>query len=117
MSDRAMPSTESGPSSRRANWLLGLGAAVGLGAAAFGLLLPSEKTQTPLAEDVVAIVNGDMILRDDYLRLLAGFERDSRNPIDENIRQHVLDRMIEEELLVQRALDLGLAQVDRPRSR
>lgn len=113
MSDRAMPSTESGPSSRRANLLLGLGAAVGLGAAAFGLLLPSEKTQTPLAEDVVAVVNGDMILRDDYLRLLAGFERDSRNPIDENIRQHVLDRMIEEELLVQRALDLGLAQVDR----
>ncbi|MCH2186183.1 peptidylprolyl isomerase [Myxococcota bacterium] len=108
-----MPSTKKDSSSRRANLLLTLGAAAGLGAAAFGLLMPSDKEPAPLSENVVAVVNGDMILRDDYLRLLAGFERDSRNPVDADIRQHVLDRMIEEELLVQRALDLGLAQVDR----
>ena len=114
MSDPAMPSSERQSSSRRrANLFLTLGAAAGLGAAAFGLLIPSDKKPTPLPENVVAVVNGDMILRDDYLRLLAGFERDSRNPVDRDTRQHVLDRMIEEELLVQRALDLGLAQVDR----
>ena len=106
-------SSERGHSARRANLLLGLGAAAGLAAAAVGLLLPDTSTNAPPEQEIVAIVNGDVILRDDYLRLLAGFERDARNPVDDEIRQHVLDRMIEEELLVQRALDLGLVQVDR----
>ena len=38
-----------------------------------------------------------------------GVEGDLRNPIDDAMRRRVLDRMIDEELLVQRALDLGLA--------
>ena len=58
-------------------------------------------------------MNGEVLRRDAYERLLAGFASDSRNPIDETVRQHILDRMIEEELLVQRALGLGLAEVDR----
>ena len=106
-------SSEEETSARRANFLLGLGAAAGLIAAAVGLLLPDSWSNDPPEQEIVAIVNGDVILRDDYLRLLAGFERDARNPVDDKIRQHVLDRMIEEELLVQRALDLGLVQVDR----
>lgn len=106
-------SSEKESSARRTNFLLGLGAAAGLIAAALGLLLPDSSSNDPPEQEIVAIVNGDVILRDDYLRLLAGFERDARNPVDDKIRQHVLDRMIEEELLVQRALDLGLVQVDR----
>lgn len=114
MSEGPTPSNEGGAFNRRANLLLALGAAAGLVAAAVGLLLPSTSSfNEPPAEDVVATVNGDIILRDDYLRLLAGFEQDARNPVDDEIRQHVLDRMIEEELLVQRALALGLVQVDR----
>jgi len=45
--------------------------------------------------------------------VLAGVEGDLRNPIDEAMRRRVLDRMIDEELLVQRALDLGLAVIAR----
>ena len=101
-------SSEKESSARRTNFLLGLGAVAGLIAAALGLLLPDSSSNDPPEQEIVAIVNGDVILRDDYLRLLAGFERDARNPVDDKIRQHVLDRMIEEELLVQRALDLGL---------
>jgi uncharacterized ParB-like nuclease family protein len=49
----------------------------------------------------------------DYRRVLAGVESDRRAPIDAEVRRRVLDRMIDEELLVQRALELGLATVDR----
>ena len=106
-------SSNEGTSARRANLLLALGAGIGLITAAVGLLVPDPSKNEMPEEEIVAIVNGDVILRDDYLRLLAGFERDARNPVDDEIRRHVLDRMIEEELLVQRALDLGLVQVDR----
>lgn len=53
------------------------------------------------------------IRRIDYERVLAGVAGDLRSPVDEALRRRVLDRMIDEELLVQRALDLGLAVVDR----
>ena len=45
--------------------------------------------------------------------MLAGVESDLRSPIDAAMRERVLERMIDEELLVQRALDLGLAVIDR----
>ena len=98
---------------RRARWLLGLGAACGLLMAAYGILAPSGRPARGIPPDAVAVVNGEVLRRDSYERLLAGFESDSRNPIDDEIRRHILDRMIEEELLVQRALGLGLAGVDR----
>lgn len=99
--------------SRRTRALLGIGAVLGGLIAAVGLMAPSGSSESSLSKDVIAVVNGDIILRADYERLLAGFAQDSRNPIDDEARQHVLDRMIDEELLVQRALELGLAQVDR----
>ena len=99
--------------SRRTLGLLALGASAGLLAAAVGLVTPATPTGRARPDDAVAIVNGEVIRRDDYERLLAALQSDSRNPIDESARRHVLDRMIEEELLVQRGLTLGLAQVDR----
>ena len=59
------------------------------------------------------MVGDRAIRRVDYERVLAGVEGDLRNPIDDAMRRRVLDRMIDEELLVQRALDLGLAVIDR----
>jgi parvulin-like peptidyl-prolyl isomerase len=93
--------------------LLAIGAALGLLVAAVGLLEPGSGAGAAVPDDAVAIVNGEVIRRDDYLRLLAGFESDTRNPLDDAGRRHVLDRMIDEELLVQRGLALGLAQMDR----
>jgi len=81
--------------------------------AAYGILDSPALGRGEVPPDAVAVVNGEILRRDRYERLLAGFESDSRNPIDDEVRRHILDRMIEEELLVQRALDLGLAEVDR----
>ena len=108
-----MEDGESGDGGRRATILLALGAAAGLGLAAFGLLTDAGARTADLPEGMVARVNDAWIRGEDYGRLLAGLESDTRAPADERMRRHVLDRMIDEELLVQRALELGLAQVDR----
>jgi parvulin-like peptidyl-prolyl isomerase len=102
------------PEARRALWLLAIGAGAGLLLAAVGLLLPGgEAGEAVLPPTAVALVNGKPVRRADFERLIAGVASDSRNPIDDEMREHVLNRMIEEELLVQRGLELGLAQVDR----
>ena len=96
----------------RASWLLFLGAAIGLGLATFGLLEPGNDSRG-LAPDAAARVGTRTIRRIDFERVLAGVEGDRRNPVDDAVRRRVLDRMIDEELLVQRALELGLAAIDR----
>lgn len=75
---------------------------------AYGLL--ARKAAVP--ENAVALVNGEAIGRDLYERVLAGVEADKGSLSDED-RRHVLDRMIEEELLVQQAVALGMASRDR----
>lgn len=99
--------------SKRALVLLTLGAGLGLVLAAAGLLGSGRAPGAALPEGAVARVNDALILADDYERLVAGLERDTRRPADADARRRILDRMIEEELLVQRALELGLARVDR----
>ncbi len=96
---------------RRALWLLASGAALGLIFAAAGLLRDAESAALP--GTAIARVGSSLIQREDYLRLLAGYEADTRGPSDAEVRLHILNRMIEEELLIQRALDLGLAHLDR----
>ncbi|MBJ19001.1 MAG: hypothetical protein GY910_06035 [bacterium] len=93
-------------------WLLLAGAAIGLGVAAFGLL-ERRGDASALPPEAAAVVGERTIRRIDYRRVLAGVEGDLRSPIDEAMRRRVLDRMIDEELLVQRALGLGLAGIDR----
>jgi len=96
----------------RPGWLLLAGAAFGLGLAAFGLL-ESPADESKLPAEAVARVGDRLIRRVDYERVLAAVENDLRSPVDATMRRRVLERMIDEELLVQRALDLGLAAVDR----
>ena len=98
------------PAARRPAWILALGALLGVLAAAWGLLQPETGS---LGEGVVATVNGTAIHRDGYERLVAGLDADTRDPITPELRLRVLDRMIDEELLVQRGLELGLAESDR----
>src|SRR6185503_21309026 len=66
--------------------------------------------------DAVAVVNGRPISRAAYDRLVAGLAEDKRDPVPEEDRRRILDRMIEEELLIERALDLDLAR-NEPRVR
>ena len=98
-------------SRRRAGWLLSLGAAAGLVAAATSLLSDPEEGRLP--EGSVARVNATLIRAETYQRLLAALASDRRSELSEEDRRHVLDRLIDEELLVQHGLALGLARSDR----
>jgi parvulin-like peptidyl-prolyl isomerase len=95
---------------RRARALLAVGAVLGLATAAATLVRGAEHV---LAPDVVALVNGAPIRRDDYLRALAAVATDRRAPLDEAQKRRVLDRLVDEELLLQRGMALGLARNDR----
>ena len=94
----------------RSEWLLAAGAVAGLATAAASLLAGPG---APLPPGAVARVNGTVIRSEDLERLLAGLASDRRTPPTAADRALVLDRLIEEELLVQHALALGLAKSDR----
>ncbi|MCK6534190.1 MAG: peptidylprolyl isomerase [Polyangiaceae bacterium] len=96
---------------KSSNWLLACGALAGVVIATAGVV---RAPRPPLADDAVATVNGSPIRRADYETALAAVAADGkRKDLDAAMKRHVLDRLIDEELLVQAALELGLAQRDR----
>ncbi len=96
----------------RGSVLLAIGSTLGLFLAAGGLLASGRDAGHTPAPDAVAHVNDVPIRADEYRRALAAVAADRRSPPDQALRRHVLDRLIDEELLVQRGLELGLARVD-----
>lgn len=98
------------PAARRPIVLLLAGAALGALAAAAGL---SGQAGDRLPAGAVALVNGEVIREADYARALAAITADTRGALRADDRRRVLDRLIDEELLVQRGLALGLARHDR----
>jgi len=92
--------------------LLAAGAAVGLVLAAAGLVSAPRRT-VELPDDAVATVNGTEVRLADYERAVAALASDRRGALEDADKRHVLDRLVDEELLVQRAFELGLAQRDR----
>lgn len=104
-----MPTTE--PQSRRANILLAIGACTGIALAASGILEPARPA---LAETSIARIDDERIDKQDYLAYLDLLAQDKRNPLTAADQRHVLDRMIDEKLLLARGLDMGLAQSSPP---
>ncbi len=100
------------PTGRRALGLLALGVAAGLAAAGYGLVT-TDPSAGGLPDGVVARVDGAQIYADELARLVEGLESDTKEATTPERRRRLLDRMIEEELLVQRGLELGLAENDR----
>ena len=100
----------------RSSTLLALGSTLGLLLAAGSLLASGRTGGRALPADTVARINGVPIRAEEYRRALDAVAGDRRDEPDEALRRHVLDRLIDEELLVQRGLELGLARVD-PRVR
>jgi len=100
----------------RSSTLLALGSTLGLLFAAGSLLASGRTGGRALPADTVARINGVPIRAEEYRRALDAVAGDRRDEPDEALRRHVLDRLIDEELLVQRGLELGLARVD-PRVR
>jgi len=94
---------------RRGRWLLAVGAALGIGLAAVGLV--GNGRPAPTLDDAVALVNGQPLSRTAFERFVAAVEaerRTSRLPPAE--RRRLLDRLVDEELLLQHGIDLGLAR-------
>jgi hypothetical protein len=93
--------------SRRAKVLLAIGALVGIALAASGILEPASPE---LASTTIAQVGQDRIDKREYLDYLELLARDKRNPLTGEDQRHVLDRMIDEKLLLARGLEMGLPQ-------
>jgi hypothetical protein len=93
----------------RSRLFLGAGALIGLSIAGRELLGRDVRSLGP---DVMAMVGDVPIARDEYQRALAAVAADRKGPPDAALRRHVLDRLVDEELLVQAALQSGLAARD-----
>lgn len=88
-------------------WLL-VGASAGLIAAAFGILRQAD-SGNELPTGALAKVNDQIITRDQYERTVARMAGERATGGDD---AWVLQRLVEDELLVQRGLELGMAQSD-----
>jgi hypothetical protein len=94
---------------RRGRWLLTAGALVGIALSAVGLLGSGEEPAG--LGDAIAVVNGQPLPRDTFERFVAAVEAERRTsalPLSE--RQRLLDRLVDEELLLQHGIGLGLAR-------
>jgi parvulin-like peptidyl-prolyl isomerase len=88
------------------------GTIAGVVLAASGLIRAVPDTGTAFPADAVATVNGVAVGKDDFNRVVGGLAADRRQPVTAEDRQRILDRLIDEELLIQRALELRLADHD-----
>ena len=97
----------------RSMTLYALGALLGLGIAGYGLFTAAGTSTHAVPPEDVALVNQRPILRSDFIAQLeseTGLTFDDSSQAD---RVKVLDEMVREELLVQRALELDFAETDQ----
>lgn len=105
---KSKPNDHSRPADLR--WLLA-GAALGLVAAGFGLLQRSD-TSDVLPENSIARVNEQLIERGTFERALQRLAAERGGTTNEQDAAWLLQRLIDEELLIQRGLELGMAASD-----
>jgi hypothetical protein len=94
---------------RRGRRLLVVGAVAGIALTAWGLL--ASDAREPARDDAVAVVNGQPLSRDAFDRFVEAVAAERRTaalPLEE--RQRILDRLVDEELLLQYGIGLGLAR-------
>lgn len=102
-----MPATEYSARTRVA--LLALGACAGLIMAAAGLVERWSRSPDELPVGAIARVGGKIITQARYRQVLNDLAADKRVPLSAQDRQFVIDRLVDEELLIQRGIELGLA--------
>lgn len=98
---------------RRALLLLAAGSVVGILLGVAVAWYERDATTGALPDGTIALVNGRPIREEDYARAVALVERDKRTEVTDEDRARVLDRLIEEELLIQRGIALGLVDSNR----
>jgi hypothetical protein len=101
------------PANQRALTLLAVGAVVGVLLGVATALQTSDPDVTTFPDDAIALVNSRPISEEEYARAVALLASDKRTGVTDEDRAHVLDRLLEEELLVQRGIDVGLVDSDR----
>jgi hypothetical protein len=97
---------------RRSLILFAAGTALGLGIAAYGLFTAAGTRISGVPAEDVALINGRHILRTDFI---AQTEVETAMQFDQTTKEQrlkVLNEMIDEELLVQRGLEVDLAASD-----
>ena len=98
------------PTQQSIGWLVS-GLVLGLLGMLVSVLTPSwDGTDNT---GVVAVVNGTDITREKYLSYLQALSADKKDPIGAEDSIYVLQRIIEEELLVQRGVEVGLLESDK----
>jgi parvulin-like peptidyl-prolyl isomerase len=95
---------------RRGRLLLAVGAAVGILVAVASAIKPAGDG---LPANAVAAVNDRVVAAEELARAIDLLAQDKRNEMTEEDRAFVLDRLIDEELLVQRGVELGLVDSDQ----
>jgi parvulin-like peptidyl-prolyl isomerase len=83
----------------------------GLGLAA-ALIGAAGAPRLEATNEAAAVVNGVPIPREALARAVLALESDSRNAVTSKREAAVLERLIEEEVLVQHGVGLGLAETD-----
>ena len=89
-------------------YTLVLSAGLIVGALLAGLSIIQESNITNFK--YAAKIEDTSISMDKYLVQLEGLAKDKKSPISQKDKEYVLERMIEEELLIKRALDLGMLE-------
>jgi parvulin-like peptidyl-prolyl isomerase len=92
---------------QRANWLLVIGATFGITLAASGLL---EEPKPALGIQTLALVNGADIDKAQYLNFLDLLATEKRSPLSKVDQRSVLQGMIDEKLLLERGIEIGLTE-------
>ncbi len=108
----AVAKTGSSMGDRSARWLLAAGAVIGIALAAFGVVR-SNSADGVAPADAIALVNGQALSREGFARFAAAIAAERRSTsLDASEQRRLLDRMIDEELLLQRGIALGLERHD-----
>ena len=91
------------------NIILVLGIFIGISLASISLI---KRVNFETAGDWVANIEGAKITKEKYLLQLEGLRSDKRSPLTQKDKEFVLERMIEEELLIKRAQDMGMLRTN-----
>ena len=86
--------------------ILGIGLIIGILLAALAIV---EKTNIT-DQNWAAKIEDQLIPYERYQMQLEGLAKDKRSPLTNQDKEYVLERMIEEELLIKRAIDLGMLE-------
>lgn len=98
---------------RRALVLLATGAMLGIALGVWSAFSGKRFAQGTLPDDAIVVVNEKVITTGEYASAVALLAGDKRTALTDEDRLYILNRLIEEDLLVQHGIEIGLADSDR----